>query len=480
MRRAMRLCLARCLLLASKCSVSGHAQIALTTQSSYPPAPLFKSEVMATGLRAPWALKFLPDGRVIFTERVGRVRIIENGKLLDEPALTIADIKSWSKMGLLGLVLDPDFSTNHFVFLSECHGDDKHNFERIVRYRLDGNHLVEPKILIDQIPCFHNHAGGRLLFGPDRKLYATTGDADQPPLTQRLDTLNGKILRLNSDGSIPDDNPFVGKPGANGAIWTYGHRNPQGIAFQPGTNLLFETEHGPNGGDEINFIQKGKNYGWPFVTHDRTAVGVESPLMQFTPSVAPAEAVFYDGAMFPALKGDLLVGCLRGESILRVHIDGTKVVSVERLIHQKFGRLREVTVAPDGALWVTTSEFDDPEGRKTKDYDQVIRLTPAGGEVATIDRPPTAKDIPRPVGARNIYRETCLSCHGDGTDNSLNSNLFDGKWELSAGTDDDLRKIIREGNVNRGMPGFAATLAPDEVDDLIKYIRQRESAAKQK
>jgi aldose sugar dehydrogenase len=458
--------------------------IMLASESTmgYLAAPLFHSEMIASGLRAPWALKFLPDGRIFFTEREGRVRVIERGKLLDEPVLTVPDIRSWSKMGLLGLVLDPNFTANHLVYLSECHsiGDDHgQNWVRVVRYRESENHLVEERVLIDQIPCFHNHAGGRLLFGPDGKLYITTGDADEPLLAQRFDALNGKILRINSDGSIPADNPFVGRHDANPAVWSYGHRNPQGIAFQPGTNLLFEAEHGPDGGDEINWIKKGKNYGWPFVTHDRTAIGVESPLRQFTPAVAPADCVFYDGKMFPALRGDLLVGCLRGESILRVHLDGTRIAWVERLVHQQFGRLREVTVAPDGALWVTTSEFDPPEGRRTPGFDHIIRLTPAGGTVAKIDRPPTAKDIPRPVGAKAIYQATCLSCHGDGTDLSMNSNLFDRKWNLIKGTDSEIHQIIRDGNVARGMPGFAGSLTSKEIDQLIVYIHEREAATTQ-
>lgn len=440
-----------------------------------PAAPLFKSEVIATDLRAPWALKFLPDGRILFTEREGRVRVIRDNRLLPEPALAVPDIKSWSKMGLLGLVLDPGFAANHFVYLAECHGsDDRHNDVRVVRYREESDHLLEPKVLIDDIPCFHNHAGGRLLFGPDGKLYITTGDADQPPLTQRLDRLNGKILRINSDGTIPDDNPFVGRPNARPEVWSYGHRNPQGLCFQPGTHLLFETEHGPNGGDEFNLIVKGANYGWPFVTHERTATGIESPLIQFTPSIAPADCVFYEGDMFPSLKGDWLIATLRGESVIRAHLDGAKITSVERLVHENFGRLREIAVAPDGALWLTTSEFDPPEGRKKPGYDQVIRLSRGEGEVAKVDRPPIATDIPRPVGPRNIYNDTCLACHGNGTDASLNSNLFDGKWDLSPGTDADLKTIIREGNVNRGMPGFAGAMTDDEINGMVAYIRRRE------
>lgn len=449
-----------------------------TPAATRPAAPLFKAETIAQGLRAPWAIAFLPDGRVMFTEREGRVRVIDHGRLVDEPALVVADIKVWSKMGLLGLAIDPHFTDNRFAYTAECHGDEDHNWLRVVRYREQGGKLLGPRVLIDRIPAMHNHSGGRLAFGPDGKLYVTTGDADQPPLAQRPDALNGKILRLNPDGSIPADNPFVGRKDANPAVWSCGHRNPQGLAFQPGTGLLFEAEHGPNGGDEINLIRRGQNYGWPFVTHDRTASGVQGPLRQFTPSVAPAASVFYDGAMFPALRGDLLVACLRGEAILRIGIDGKTVASVERLAHEDFGRLREIAVAPDGSLWVTTSEFDPPEGRRREGYDRILRLTPAGGTVANIDVPPAAKDLSRPVGAKAIYASSCMSCHGDGTDDSLNSNLFDAKWTLGDGGDEHLRRVIRDGNVNRGMPGFAGSLSPAEVDELIAYIRQRTAAAR--
>lgn len=451
------------------------------SSASYAPSPLFKAEVMASNLRAPWAIKFLPDGRVMFTEREGRVRVIENRRLRSEPALTVPDIKSWSKMGLLGLVPDPNFAANHFIYTAEAHGvNDKQdgNWVRVVRYREEANKLLEPKVLIDNIPAFHNHAGGRLLFGPDGKLYITTGDADLPLNTQRLDVLHGKILRINSDGTIPADNPFVNKPDANPAIWSFGHRNSQGICFQPGTGDLYETEHGPDGGDEINLVKKGANYGWPFVTHDRTATGVENPLRQFTPSIGPGDCVFYDGDLFPALKGELLVAAMRGESILRAHLDGQRVASVERLMFKQFGRIREVAVAPDGAIWIATSEFDPPEGRKYADFDQVLRLTPAGGTVAAFDKPPEAKDIPKPVGSRNIYNTMCLSCHGDGRDLRINSNLFDKKWDITDGSDEEIRLVIQHGNIARGMPGFAGSLNEKEINEMIAYIRQREAAGK--
>ena len=447
------------------------------TSPAYAPAPLFHTEVIASNLRAPWAVKFLPDGRVMFTEREGRVRVIENGKLLPEPALVVQDIKAWSKMGLLGLALHPDFGSNHFVYTTECHGTGNQrgeNWVRLVRYREANNQFVEPKVLLDNIPAFHNHAGGRLLFGPDGKLYVTTGDADDPLLAQRLDTLNGKILRLNDDGSIPSDNPFVGKPNARAEIWSYGHRNSQGISFHPQTGELWEAEHGPDGGDEINVVKKGQNYGWPFVTHGRTASGVESAKWQFTPSIGPADCVVYDGAMFPALRGDLLVGAMRGEGIIRARLDGSRVSDVERLIFKQFGRVREIAVAPDGALWITTSEFDPPEGRQFANFDQIIRLSASGGTVATVDRPPTARDVPRPVGSRDIYNTMCLSCHGDGRDLALNSNLFDKKWDLCDGSDAAIRRVIADGSIARGMPGFSASLSANEVTDLIAYIHRRE------
>ena len=452
------------------------------TAPAYAAAPLFHADVIASDLRAPWAVKFVPDGRVMFTEREGRVRVIENGVLLPTPALVVKDIKVWSKMGLLGLVLDPDFAANHFVYTAECHGTGDRrgeNWVRVVRYRESGNTFVEPLVLLDNIPAFHNHAGGRLLFGPDGKLYVTTGDADDPLMTQRLDTLNGKILRLNADGSIPADNPFVGKAGVRPEVWSYGHRNSQGIAFHPRTGELWETEHGPDGGDEINVVKKGQNYGWPFATHGREASGIENAKWQFTPSIGPAECVVYDGAMFPALRGDLLVGAMRGEGIIRAKLDGSRVSDVERLVFKQFGRVREVTVAPDGALWITTSEFDPPEGRQFKGFDQIIRLTPAGGTVATIDRPPTARDVPRPVGARNIYNTMCLSCHGDGRDLALNSNLFDKKWDLCDGSDAAVRQVIADGSMARGMPGFKASLSVKEMDDVISYLRRREAGQRE-
>jgi glucose/arabinose dehydrogenase len=219
--------------------------------------PPLKVEVIADNLVAPWAIAFLPDGRVMFTERAGRVRIIKENVLQPEPALVVSDIKPWLKMGLLGLVLDPQFETNHYVYVAECYGGEaeRDSWERIVRYTFQAEELVAPTTLLDRIPAFWNHSGGRLAFGPDGKLYITTGDSDRPPLSQDLTSLAGKILRLNPDGSVPADNPFVNTPNAHPAIWSYGHRNPQGLAFDD-KGTLYAPEHGPEGGDEINVIQR--------------------------------------------------------------------------------------------------------------------------------------------------------------------------------------------------------------------------------
>lgn len=433
------------------------------------PTPEFKVEELAAGLRAPWELVFLPDGRVWFTEREGRVRAFIDGKLQPEPVFTPAGLKSWQKMGLLGLVLAPDFATSRLLYLAENYEEGKANFMRVVRYRESGGTFVEPMTLVQKVPAFWNHTGGRLSFGPDGKLYITTGDADKPPLSQNPRSLAGKILRLNPDGTTPADNPFADGRRGRPEVWTFGHRNPQGLAFQPGTGRLFAPEHGPDGGDEINLIAKGSNYGWPVVSHEKRKDGLTPSLLQYTPSIAPSGAMFYTGDLFPMLKGDLLVGCLRGEGIVRVQLDGDKVVTAERMLHKKLGRLREVVQAPDGSLWVTTSEFDPPDGRNLGGFDKIYRLTPAGiGAPEAIPGPGA-----RPVGAEAIFATYCLGCHGEVDKPGLHSSLFDGVWTLGS-KDEDLARVIREGSMERGMPSYADRLTPAEIEGLIQRIRARE------
>ncbi|MFT3786484.1 MAG: PQQ-dependent sugar dehydrogenase [Tepidisphaeraceae bacterium] len=437
--------------------------------------PEMKAEIIATNLKAPWAISFLPDGRIFFTERDGRVRVIANGQLLPEPALTVPDIKVWSKMGLLGMALDPNFERNHFIYLSECYGDQDHNFSRVVRYREDQNKLVEPRPLITDIPAFWNHNGGRIKFGPDRKLYLTTGDADKPPLAQDLKSVAGKILRLNTDGTAPADNPFVGRDDALPVIWSYGHRNPQGLTWQPSSNALFAPEHGPDGGDEFNLILPGQNYGWPVVSHKRSREGMISPLVEFTPSIGPADAVFYNADLFPTLNGDLLVGAMRGEAIIRVRFDGHSIASVERMLFKQFGRIREVAIAPDGAIWITTSEIDPPDGRNLPEFDKIIRLTPTGRDLPAVDPVPDARQLPKPVGAEAIFTQTCTVCHGNSVVNTMQPSLFDAQW--NHGSDDaSIRRNITNGIAERGMPSFKDKLTDAEIGELVAYIRKRGTA----
>ncbi|MBC8096365.1 MAG: PQQ-dependent sugar dehydrogenase, partial [Akkermansiaceae bacterium] len=318
---------------------------------------------------------------------------------------------------------------------------------------------------------------------PDGKLYITTGEATTKEIAQQLASLGGKILRLNDDGSIPRDNPFVNTSSARPEIWSYGHRNPQGLDFQPGTGLLFAPEHGPDNGDEINHVVKGSNYGWPVIHHRAGKAGMQSPLLEFTPSVGPAGASFYRGAAFPALKGNLLVGCLRGEGILRVQLDGTNVSSCERLLHRKFGRIRDVVEGPDGFIYFTTSQFDPPEGTPRPDYDLVLRVMPkrlkaTGAPLAAEWREreqPVATFDPSSSDASVLIPAYCAPCHGPGLRGGLQRGLLDGKRQF-APDDEGLRKVISNGLGEKGMPAFGGALKTNQLAALIAFIKQHEVA----
>jgi glucose/arabinose dehydrogenase len=338
-------------------------------------------EVVAKGLEVPWAIAFAPDGRIIFTERPGRVRVIEKGQLRPQPLATIPDCVHRGEGGLMGLALHPRFARTRWLYLAYLY-EQQGLKVKVVRYRETGDALVEPKVIIEGIIGSVVHDGCTLGFGPDGKLYITTGDAAQRELAQRLDRLEGKTLRLNDDGSIPPDNPFVNRANARPEIWSYGHRNAQGMDWQPGTGLMFQTEHGPSGfdapggGDEVNIVERGKNYGWPLIHHRQSAVGLESPLLEYTPSVAPAGAAFYKGNRFPQWKGNFFFACLRGERLIRVVLQGRKVVQEEHLLTGEYGRLRAVASGPDGYLYVSTSNRDG-RGRPHPDDDRILRIAPS-------------------------------------------------------------------------------------------------------
>ena len=340
--------------------------------------PDLKIEVLVRGLDTPWALDFTPDGRIFITERSGRIRIVEGGRLLPEPWMTL-EVAAVGEAGLMGLALDPQFGQNRFVYVAYTYRAANGRMQnRLVRLREDSKTSKGSldKVLIDNVAGANNHDGGRVKFGPDGKLYWTMGDAQTTRFAQDLRSLNGKILRLNSDGSIPTDNPF-----SNSYVYSYGHRNPQGLAWEPKTRRLYSTEHGPSGfqgccRDELNYIEPGKNYGWPEIRGDETREGMVPPVVNAGTSEtwAPAGATFVSRGPW---AGSLLFTGLRGQTLYRVVLDSNdprKVATFERYFYRQFGRLRDIAEGPDGNLYLLTSNRDG-RGSPQDDDDRVIRLS---------------------------------------------------------------------------------------------------------
>jgi len=367
--------------------------VTMSLACTWPSAALSESknvevEVVAGGLETPWAIAFASDGRIFVTERPGRIRIIKNGKLQTEPWMEI-DAYEAGEAGLMGLALDPEFSRNRFVYAAYAYRDSNGRLKnRLVRLREDsatGKGMMD-KVLLDGVAGNNNHNGGRVKFGPDGKLYWTMGDAQNTRFSQDISSLNGKIMRLNPDSTIPSDNPFGKSP-----VYSYGHRNPQGLAWQPGTGRLYATEHGPSGlldccRDEVNLIEAGKNYGWPEIRGDETKEGMVAPLLHSgeNETWAPGGATFvtrgpFDKLMVRKLEpwaGSLLFTGLRGQSLYRLVLDPKdprKVVSFERFFVRQFGRLRDVAEGPDGKIYLLTSNRDG-RGRPAQDDDRVLRL----------------------------------------------------------------------------------------------------------
>jgi glucose/arabinose dehydrogenase len=362
--------MARLLALASALLLAG---LSAAAAAQAPAAPDLRVEVIATGLDHPWGLAFLPGGGVLVTERGGGLRRIEGGRI--SRVSGVPAVFAEGQGGLFDVLPHPQFLQNGIIFLSYAHGTRAANGTRVARAKLVGDSLLEVTPIYTATPLKRGpvHFGGRMLFLPDGTLLLTTGDGfDFREQAQRLESPLGKVMRITTDGKVPPGNPFASVPAAQGAIWSRGHRNPQGLAHDPVRGLVFAHEHGPKGGDEVNVIKPGANYGWPVATRGLDYSGATiSPFRQYpgmvdaitgwSPSIAPSGLAVYRGAMFPEWNGDLLLGALVDRDLRRVRLspDG-RVLGEERLLKNLGERIREVRVAPDGSVWLTT---DDAAGK---------------------------------------------------------------------------------------------------------------------
>ncbi len=351
----------------------------------------FRMVTVADGLETPWSMAFLPNGDILVTERPGRLRLISGGALHPDPITGTPPVRVYGQGGLLEVAVHPEFASNQLVYLtySKPNADESESTTALARARLVDHALVdfEELLEVDAWSGGRDHFGSRLLFDPDGYLFMTMGDrgvrADPADLenhpAQDLSTLRGKILRLHDDGSVPDDNPFVGTAGARPEIWSYGHRSPQGLAFDAATGILWETEHGPQGGDELNRIEPGRNYGWPVIGYgveyggDRihtssSQEGMEQPVHHWVPSIATSGLVIYDGNAFPQWQGDALVGGLAGQKLVRVALEDGRSTGEDVLLDQQ-GRVRDIRQGPDGFVYVA---FEARGGAPTA----IVRLEP--------------------------------------------------------------------------------------------------------
>ncbi len=345
---------------------------------------VFKSEIIVEGLKNPWGMVALPDGRLLVTEREGRLRVIENGKLLADPVANVPEVWAKGQGGLLDIELHPKYAENGWIYLSFSDPKPEGSMTKIIRARLKGMELVDQEVVfqapIEEYSTGGNHFGNRMEFDKDGFLFFSIGDRGDKTTpennAQKLTNHKGKIHRIHDDGRIPSDNPFANQPGAAGSIWSLGNRNAQGLRFDKSTGLLWESEHGPKGGDELNIIRKGANYGWPVVTFginysgkqitDKTeAANMESPVLHWTPSIAVGGIDFYHGDKFPAWKGNLFATALAHQKLVRVEIDSSGREVSQELLLEKTGRIRDVRCLEDGFIYLV---YDDPG--------KIVRLTP--------------------------------------------------------------------------------------------------------
>ncbi len=363
-------------------AIGSETNYGIPPSGDVPKANNFKTTKILSGLEHPWSMAWLPDGTMLITERPGRLRIVRNGQLQPTPVAGVPEVFAAGQGGLMEVSLHPNFAQNRLVYLTYSYGDAQANRTRVARAKFDGKALSNLEVIFEVSPTKPGtqHFGSRIVWLPDNTMLLAIGDGGNPPLkingelprkqAQKLNSQLGKIVRLNDDGSIPKDNPFVETENANPAIWNYGHRNIQGLTFDAENKRVWSTEHGSKGGDEVNVEEAGKNYGWPVVTYsreysggeisqERSRPGMVDPKLVWTPSIAPSGLAFYNG--------DLFAGGLVSQDVRQIDLDETGKVVGEKSI--EIGqRVRDVKVAPDGKLYVITDE----------DNGQLIRLEAVG------------------------------------------------------------------------------------------------------
>jgi aldose sugar dehydrogenase len=357
-------------LLAILCAVLPLCSAPATSQTYRSNEHSFRVVRVVEGLEQPWSLAFLPDGRMLVTEKAGKLRVVSNGVLDPRPVDGLPEVTVHGQGGLQDVVLHPEFSKNQLIYFSyAARGGDGVGTE-LARGRLAGHRLEDVQVLFRQAPkgTRGQHFGGRIVFDRAGHVYLTLGDRGEMQRAQKPDDHAGSVIRLHDDGRVPKDNPFVGRPGWKPEKFTLGNRNMQGAALHPQSGVLWTHEHGPQGGDEINVMRPGMNYGWPVITYGANygigtrigegtqKTGMQQPLHYWVPSIAPSGMAFYTGDKFERWKGDLFVGALRDQMLVRVKLDGEKVVSEERLLKGVLGRIRDVRAGPDGFLYLLTDE----------------------------------------------------------------------------------------------------------------------------
>ena len=354
---------------------------------SQPASGNYNIEIVAEGLEHPWSLAFLPDGTMLVTERAGRLRVIDPSGLRPEPVAGLPEVFVSGQGGLFEVLPAPDFAASRMLYISFAHGTSDANHTRVIRARFDGRSLqdVTEVFLSQPAKSGDAHFGGRMTWLPDGTLVMGLGDGFYfREDAQKLDTHLAKIIRINADGTVPEDNPFIGHPEARPEIFSYGHRHVQAVVFDEASGLLYAHEHGPRGGDELNVIHAGSNYGWPLITYGRDysrarispfteLPGMEQPQTHWVPSIAPGGMALYDGDAFPQWRGDLFVAALAEKSVRRVPMDTAMQPGEQEVLFAEVDqRMRDVRTGPDGALYLLT---DEPEG-------QVLRVVPSGAAFA--------------------------------------------------------------------------------------------------